>query len=88
MAALRRAAGARVGLPATKWMAEVGAFFLRTDTELMFKSRRVIPTRLEGSGFSFRIPTWEEAAEELMARAPGTAPDVEHVHPGTRHAAA
>ena len=46
MAALRAAWGTRVGLPATRWMAEIGAFFLRTDTELMLKSRRVVPGRL------------------------------------------
>src|SRR5262245_33495539 len=48
MAALRAAQGLRIGLPATKWMVEIGAFFLRTDTELMLKSRRVIPGRLLG----------------------------------------
>ena len=43
MLALRRAWGRRVGLPATAWMAEIGAWVLRTDTELLLKSRRVVP---------------------------------------------
>lgn len=68
MTALRAAAGVRVGLPATKWMAEIGAFFLRTDTELLLKSRRVSPGRLLEAGFRFDYPRWREAAEELVAR--------------------
>lgn len=39
MATLRRAAGVPIGLPATGWMAEIGAFLLRTETELLLKSR-------------------------------------------------
>lgn len=66
--ALRAAMGVRVGLPATKWMLELGAFFLRTDTELLLKSRRVVPRRLLDAGFSFEQPTWPEAARELVAR--------------------
>jgi NAD dependent epimerase/dehydratase family enzyme len=69
MRALRAAAGVRVGLPATRAMLAVGAFFLRTETELILKSRRVAPTRLLEAGFSFLHPTWPEAARELVARA-------------------
>ena len=43
-------------------MAEIGAFFLRTDTELMFKSRRVVPGRLRDAGFAFEFPDWPAAA--------------------------
>ena len=42
-----------MGLPATKWMAELGAFALRSDTELLLKSRRVVPGRLLDEGFTF-----------------------------------
>ena len=56
------------GLPATKWMAEIGAVFMRTDTELILKSRRVIPGRLLEAGFEFRYPTWAEAARHLVSR--------------------
>ncbi|MGH7461257.1 MAG: DUF1731 domain-containing protein, partial [Longimicrobiales bacterium] len=65
MRALREAAGVRIGLPATRWMLELGAFFLRTETELILKSRRVVPTRLLLSGFTFRCPDWPEAARDL-----------------------
>jgi uncharacterized protein len=69
MAALRAAHGSQVGLPATKWMVEVGAFFLRTDPELILKSRRVLPRRLLEAGFQFDFPEWPAAAADLVARA-------------------
>ncbi len=65
---IRKAAGVPVGLPATRWMLEVGAFALRTETELILKSRRVVPTRLVESGFSFRFPSWPAAAADLVGR--------------------
>jgi NAD dependent epimerase/dehydratase family enzyme len=68
MRALRKAAGVPVGLPATRWMLEVGAFFMRTETELVLKSRRVVAGRLLEAGFTFDHPTWPEAARELNAR--------------------
>ena len=67
MAALRAAWGAPMGLPATKWMVGIGAFFLRTDTELVLKSRRVVPGRLLDAGFSFECPEWPAAARDLVA---------------------
>jgi uncharacterized protein len=68
MRALRRAWGRRVGLPATAWMAEIGAWVLRTDTELLLKSRRVVPGRLLDAGFEFEHPQWPEAATDLVQR--------------------
>jgi uncharacterized protein (TIGR01777 family) len=68
MAALRAAWGARIGLPATGWMTTIGAFFLRTETELVFKSRRVVPGRLLDAGFAFDFPAWPAAAADLVAR--------------------
>ena len=68
MRATREAWGIRVGLPATKWMLEIGAFAMRTDTELVLKSRRVIPGRLLEAGFTFEQPAWPAAAKELVAR--------------------
>ena len=68
MALLRAAGGRRFGLPVTRWMAEIGAFFLRTDTELILKSRRVVPGRLLDAGFAFEFPDWPAAAADLVAR--------------------
>jgi len=65
MKALREAIGIRIGLPAARWMLEVGAVFLRTETELILKSRRVVPGVLTRSGFDFQFPTWPEAARDL-----------------------
>lgn len=68
MRSLRRAWGRRFGLPATRRMAEIGAFALRTDTELILKSRRVVPGRLLDAGFTFDPPHWDEAATDLAGR--------------------
>ncbi|MDF9716828.1 TIGR01777 family protein [Nocardioides sp. ChNu-153] len=66
MRALRREWGHRPGLPATRWMAALGAFALRSDTELLLKSRRVVPGRLLEAGFTFEHPSWPEAAADLV----------------------
>ncbi|MFF5979203.1 DUF1731 domain-containing protein [Streptomyces olindensis] len=71
MRTLRAAWGVPVGLPATRWMAEVGAFVLRSDTELLLKSRRVVPGRLLEAGFAFDRPAWPEAADDLVRRLRG-----------------
>jgi uncharacterized protein (TIGR01777 family) len=68
MAALRSERGVPVGIPATKWMVEIGTFLLRTESELVLKSRRVVPTRLLKSRFRFQYPTWPEAARDLCRR--------------------
>jgi uncharacterized protein (TIGR01777 family) len=68
MRMLREAWGAGVGIPASERMLEVGAFFLRSETELILKSRRVVPGRLRASGFEFVFPKWRNAAEDLVQR--------------------
>ena len=65
MRVLRAACGMPVGLPATEWMLEVGAFLLSSETELILKSRRVAPAKLLQSGFTFEFPVWPDAAAEL-----------------------
>ena len=71
MAELRKACGMRMGLPASKFMLELGALFMRTETELILKSRRVVPRRLLESGFQFKFPKWPEAARDLCQRSAG-----------------
>lgn len=68
MREFRSAWGIPIGLPATESMLELGAFVLRSETELILKSRRVVPTKLTQSGFAFQFPTWPEAARDLCAR--------------------
>jgi uncharacterized protein (TIGR01777 family) len=69
MRALQMAWGVSAGLPAFKWMLELGAFMLNSETELILKSRRVVPAKLLQSGFEFQFPDWPDAARELCARA-------------------
>ncbi len=68
MRTLREASGTRVGLSATTWMLEIGAVFMRTETELILKSRRVVPGRLLQGGFVFTYSTWDAAARDLCQR--------------------
>lgn len=67
MRILRAACGMPFGLPATRWMAELGAFAIRSDTELLLKSRRVVPARLLEAGFTFTYPAWPDAARALVS---------------------
>lgn len=68
MRGLRAAAGVGFGLPAARWMLEVGAVLMRTESELVLKSRRVVPGRLLDSGFAFDFPAWAGAATDLCRR--------------------
>jgi len=68
MRALRDAWGMRIGLPTPQWMIEIGAFLMRTESELVLKSRRVVPGRLLAAGFEFLFPEWPAAARDLVAR--------------------
>jgi NAD dependent epimerase/dehydratase family enzyme len=69
MRELRKAWGVRVALPATRWMAEIGAFAVRSDTELLLKSRYVLPGRLTATGFAFDFPAWPAASADLVSQA-------------------
>jgi uncharacterized protein (TIGR01777 family) len=72
MRVLRQICGLPIGLPAAEWMLELGAFFLRTETELLLKSRRVVPGKLLANGFQFRFPKFEEAVQDLEQRVTGS----------------
>lgn len=66
MAALRDAWDIPNGLPASRPILALAAWLLRTETELVLKSRRVVPGRLLAAGFRFEYPDWPEAAEALV----------------------
>lgn len=68
MRELREAWGIPFGLPSNEWMLEIGARFLKTETELILKSRRVIPGLLTQHGMKFKYPAWPRAARELCKR--------------------
>jgi len=69
MAALRRVLGVPLGIPMPRWMLEPGAWLIRTETELLLKSRWVLPEKLLAAGYEFRHPDLEEALRaSLVAR--------------------
>jgi uncharacterized protein len=68
MRALRDAWGIRFGLAIPEWMLEMGTYLMRTESELVLKSRRVVPRRLLAAGFEFLFPDWPVAAHDLVAR--------------------
>ncbi len=65
MATMRKAFKMSFGLPSFRWMLELGAWVLRTETELVIKSRRVVPARLLADGFTFRCPHFLDALYAL-----------------------
>lgn len=65
MGIMRQVYGVPFGLPQPKWFLEVGAVLLQTETELILKSRRVVPAKLEREGFTFSYPTLEGALKKL-----------------------
>ncbi len=65
MRVLRNAWGTRIGLPAARWMLHIGALLMRSETELILKSRRVVPGRLVQAGFQFEFADWAAAAQDL-----------------------
>ena len=69
MRTLRESCAIPFGLPAATWMLELGAVFMRTETELILKSRRVVPGRLLEHGFTFKYPEWSSAARDLCREA-------------------
>ena len=68
MRVLREAWGVRIGLPSPAWMFEMGTWLMRTESELVLKSRRVVPGRLLDAGFQFLFPAWPAAARDLVER--------------------
>ncbi|MDF2455044.1 MAG: hypothetical protein K0R51_1037 [Cytophagaceae bacterium] len=66
MQELRKAMGVPFGLPSPKWLLEPGAFLIRTETELILKSRWVIPEKLLESGFSFKYENIDQAFEDII----------------------
>lgn len=66
MQEVRKAGGIEFGLPSPKWLLEIGAILIRTETELILKSRNVVPKKLLAAGFTFRYPTLKEALDEAI----------------------
>jgi len=67
MKELRHTMNRSIGLPAPRWMLELGAKVIKTETELMLKSRWVLPERLERAGYTFLFPTLDEALRSILS---------------------
>lgn len=70
MRTLRMVTGKKVGLPAFEWMLKLGAAMIGTETELILKSRWVLPTRVLESGFQFKYPHLKDAFTDIISRVP------------------
>lgn len=85
MSIVRRTCGVKFGLPASRWMLEIGAVFMGTETELILKSRNVIPGRLLDQGFHFSHPVLEKLIPDFTTgpRAKSQEPHdrTQHAHP-------
>ncbi len=68
MGELRSTLGVPIGLPATRWMLELGTFAIRTETELVLKSRWVVPQRLLDTGFTFRHTDLAATIRSILRR--------------------
>jgi uncharacterized protein (TIGR01777 family) len=65
---LQKRWGTHVSVPSVRPLLDVGAFLVRTELELVLKSRRVVPARLLQDGFTFEFPHWSDAARDLCSR--------------------
>ena len=68
MTTLRKTIGIPFGMPTNELLLEIGSFFIRTETELVLKSRNVIPRRLQENGFTFEYDTLEKAFKNLTKK--------------------
>lgn len=68
MTKLRKAVGISFGISQPKWLLEIGAKLIRTEPELVLKSRNVIPKRLQENGFTFQYDTLEKTFGNLLER--------------------
>jgi len=70
MRVLRQQTNTTIGLPAFTWMLKIGAALIGTETELLLKSRWVLPTKLLKYGYQFKYPTLEKAFEQIIKNTP------------------
>ena len=70
MHTLRKFTGHKIGLPAYTWMLKMGAAIIGTETELLLKSRWVVPTKLLENGFTFKYDQLQTAFEDIISKLP------------------
>lgn len=67
MKTLREKLNMPIGIPLGKKLLTFGAKLINTETELILKSRNVIPTKLNQQGFKFKYDTLEKTIENLIS---------------------
>ena len=70
MRTLRKVTGHKIGLPAYEWMLAIGVRLIGSETELILKSRWVLPTKIAQTGFTFKYPLLEEAFKDIICKTP------------------
>ena len=65
---LRKAVGMPFGISQPEWLLEIGSKMINTETELVLKSRNVIPKRLQENGFAFTYDSIEKTFENLLKK--------------------
>ncbi len=70
MKCLRNTTGHKFGLPAFEWMLKFGAALIGTETELILKSRWVLPTKILETGFIFKFPLLKNAFADIISKVP------------------
>lgn len=71
MRTFRQEMNVQFGLPSSKWMLEIGAAIIKTEAELILKSRWVLPEKLLALGYTFRYPTLESALSHILSSPDG-----------------
>ncbi|MBC7866073.1 MAG: TIGR01777 family protein [Gloeobacteraceae cyanobacterium ES-bin-316] len=70
MQTLRKLCGQNIGMPASEWMLKIGTVLLGTESELLLKSRWVLPTRLIQSGYKFEYEKLSHAFSQIIDKTP------------------
>jgi uncharacterized protein len=68
MGMLRKVLRVPVGIPTPRFILELGSIAIRTETELVLKSRWVVPERLLEAGYTFEYPELEPALRQIIDR--------------------
>jgi uncharacterized protein len=66
MKKMRKSMNMPIGLPSPKWLLEIGSVMIRTESELVLKSRWVLPERLEREGYRFTFNTLDKTLQDIL----------------------
>jgi len=66
MELLRKEMNVKFGLPSPGWLLKFGAIIIKTETELILKSRWVVPEKLLKAGFQFTYSSIDKALHNIL----------------------